>query len=105
MIANAVELYLLAIEKEAFVYVELDRANTENCFVRVDDHTVDGVAVLLDCGEGGIEIWLLHISQLWVGDVHRLCTTIACLSSVGLSYRILRQHRLARFVDFRMYCI
>src|SRR5712664_2586034 len=98
MVANAVELYLLAIEKEALVDVELDRANSENRFVSVDDHTVNGVAVLRHCGDGRIEIWLMQVPQLWVGDRGRHRTAVACTGSDGRRYWNSRRNRLTGFL-------
>src|SRR5712664_3609489 len=97
MVANAVELYLLAIEKEALVDVELDRADSENRFVSVDDHTVNGGAVLGHCGDGRIKTRLLQIPQLWVGDAHRHRTAVACTGSDGRCYRNSRRN-LAGFL-------
>src|SRR3981081_2010837 len=98
MIANAVDLYLLAIEKEALVYVETDRADSEDRFVSIDDHTVNGAAGLRHCGDGSIEIWVFQVPQLWVGDAHRHRTTIACTGSDGRRYWNSRRNRLAGFL-------
>ena len=68
MIADAVERHVLAVEKKAFVGVELDRADAERRFVAYRRLFLDRMDGLLDRGNGGIKIRLLQSPELRVVD-------------------------------------
>ena len=104
MIANAVESDVLTIEQESFIYIKLDCTNSKDSLLGVDDP-----AVLLDRGDGGVQVWLLQTPKLRLVDLHR---QRACLARSGSDRqhcrcrgrdRFSRLLALQEFVDLRFH--
>src|SRR3989442_623972 len=73
MIANALEPNVFAVEKDPFVWVELDRANAEDGLV-----TIHHFPALLDSRDGYVKIGVLQTPQLRIVDAHQDAAGIAC---------------------------